>query len=152
MRTPKLDGTALAAATALYRKGDLAGGDTLAAKAEEPGERAAFDWLALRLAPRADDKRLAAFVALHPHWPGAEWVRATEEAHLYVDHPAAAQVMARLAAPTRRSRQPASWRLARAALEAGRRDEAAAIIVPLWRQSDLEPGNEAATLNDFAPC
>jgi hypothetical protein len=50
--SPRLDGSALAAAAVLYRKGDLAGGDALAAKASsDAAEGAAFDWLALRLAP-----------------------------------------------------------------------------------------------------
>jgi soluble lytic murein transglycosylase len=147
--SPRLDGSALAAAAALYRKGDLAGGDALAAKASDAAERAAFDWLALRLAPRPDDKRLASFAAAHPHWPGGDWIRAVEEGRLYADHPSAEIVNARFAGDPPRT--PAGkLALARAALESGRRDEATAIIAPLWRGEDLDSWSEAETLKDFA--
>jgi len=146
---PSLDGSALAAAAALYRRGDLVGGDALAAKVEDRAERAAFDWLALRLAPRPDDQRLAAFAAAHPHWPGGDWIRAVEEAHLYADHPPAAVVLARFA-----SQAPATaagkLALARAALEAGRRDQASVIVAPLWREEDLDLWGEGETLKTFA--
>ena len=146
---PALDGAALAAAAALYRKGDLAGGDALAAQVEDAAERVAFDWLALRLAPRPDDKRLAAFVAAHPHWPGDDWLAAVAEAHLYADHPAAPAVLSRFAGAPPRT--PAGkLALARAALEAGRRAEALAIVAPLWRNDDLDPWSEGEALKNFA--
>jgi soluble lytic murein transglycosylase len=147
--SPRLDGSALAAAAALYRKGDLAGGDALAAKASDAAERAAFDWLALRLAPRPDDKRLAAFAAAHPHWPGGDWIRAVEEGRLYADHPSAEIVTARFAGDPPRT--PAGkLALARAALESGRRDDATAIVAPLWRGEDLDAWSEAEALKIFA--
>jgi soluble lytic murein transglycosylase len=147
--SPSVDGSALAAAAALYRKGDLAGGDALAAKASDAAERAAFDWLALRLAPRSDDKRLAAFAAAHPHWPGADWVRAVEEGRLYADHASADVMTARFADDPPRT--PAGkLALARATLESGRRDEATAIVAPLWRNDDLDAWSEAETLKTFA--
>jgi soluble lytic murein transglycosylase len=145
----RLDGSALAAAAVLYRKGDLAGGDALAAKASDAAERAAFDWLALRLAPRPDDQRLAAFAAAHPHWPGGDWLRAVEEGRLYADHPSADVVTARFAGDP--PRMPAGkLALARAMLESGRRDEATAIVAPLWRNDDLDPWSEAEALKTFA--
>ena len=144
-----LDGSALAAAAALYRKGDLAGGDALAARASDAAERVAFDWLALRLAPRPDDKRLAAFAAAHPHWPGGDWIRAVEEGRLYAEHPSPEIVTARFAADPPRT--PAGkLALARALLESGRRDEATAIVAPLWRTDDLDAWSEAETLKTFA--
>jgi soluble lytic murein transglycosylase len=144
-----LDGSALAAAAALYRKGDRVGGDALAAQASDGAERAAFDWLALRLAPRPDDKRLAAFAAAHPHWPGGDWIRAVEEGRLYADHPSADIVAARFAADPPRT--PAGkLALARAMLESGRREEATAIVAPMWRGEDLDPWSEAETLKTFA--
>jgi soluble lytic murein transglycosylase len=146
---PSVDGSALAAAAALYRKGDFAGGDALAAKASDAAERAAFDWLALRLAPRPDDKRLAAFAAAHPHWPGADWVRAVEEGRLYADHASADVMTARFAADPPHT--PAGkLALARALFETGRRDEATAIVAPLWRGEDLDAWSEAETIRDFA--
>ena len=146
----RLDGSALAAAAALYRKGDLAGGDALAAPASDAAERLAFDWLAVRLAPRPDDRRLAAFVAAHPRWPGGDWIRSVQEAHLYADHPAADVVTARFAGEPPAT--PAGkLALARAALESGRRDAATAIVAPLWRNDDLDSWSETETLKTFAP-
>jgi soluble lytic murein transglycosylase len=145
----RVDGSALAAAAVLYRKGDLAGGDALAAKASDAAERVAFDWLALRLAPRPDDQRLAAFAAAHPHWPGGDWVRAVEEGRLYADHPSAEIVAARFAGDPPRT-SAGKLALARALLESGRRDEATAIVAPLWRNDDLDLWSEAETLKTFA--
>jgi len=147
--SPPLDGSGLAAAAALYRKGDLAGGDAFAAKASDAGERAAFDWLALRLAPHPDDKRLAAFAAAHPHWPGGDWFRAVGEGRVYADHLSIQNVAERFAGDPPRT--PAGkLALARALLESGRRDDATAIAAPLWRNEDLDPWSEAETLKDFA--
>ena len=127
---PRLDGSALAAAAALYRRGDLAGGDALAAKASDAAERAAF-------------------AAAHPHWPGDDWIRAVEEAHLDADHPSAGVVAARFAGDPPLT--PAGkLALARAALESGRRAEATAIVAPLWRDEDLDSWSEAETLKTFA--
>jgi soluble lytic murein transglycosylase len=144
-----LDGSALAAAAALYRKGDLPGGDALAAGASDAAESAAYDWLALRVAPHPDDKRLAAFAAAHPHWPGGDWIRAVEEGRLYADHAPSEVVSTRFAGEPPRT--PAGkLALARALLESGRRDEATAIVAPLWRNDDLDSWSEAETLKDFA--
>ena len=134
---PPLNGSALAAAAALYRKGDLPGGDALAAGASDAAESAAYDWLALRVAPHPDDKRLAAFAAAHPHWPGGDWIRAVEEGRLYADHAPSEVVSTRFAGDPPRT--PAGkLALARALLESGRRDEATAIVAPLWRNDDLD--------------
>ena len=148
--SPRLDGSALAAAAALYRKGDLAGGDALAAKASDAAERAAFDWLALRLAPRPDDKRLAAFAAAHPHWPGGDWIRAVAGGAPLRRPPVGRNRRRRASPAIRRARPPASspWRAP--LLESGRRDEATAIVAPLWRDDDLDSWSEAETLKTFA--
>ncbi len=148
--TAVLDGAPLAAAASLYRQGDLAGGDALAAKLDDSAARVAADWLALRLAPRPDDQRLAAFATAHPHWPGGDWIRAIQEARLYANHPAAAAVLARFAV-TNPTTPAGKLALARAALEAGRRDAATAIVAPLWRNEDLDPWGEGETLKTFAP-
>jgi soluble lytic murein transglycosylase len=146
--SPRLDGSVLAAAAALYRKGDLAGGDGFAAKAADPAERTAFDWLALRLAPRPDDKRLAAFAAAHPHWPG-DWIRAVAEGRVYADHPSVEAVTARFAGDPPRT-AAGKLALARALLESGRRDAATEIVAPLWRNEDLDTWSEGETLKTFA--
>ena len=71
------------AAAALYQKGDLAGGDALAKAVDDPLQRLALEWIALKSAPRPDDARLAAFAAAHPDWPARLWIRSFQEAALY---------------------------------------------------------------------
>ncbi|MGD1037121.1 MAG: lytic transglycosylase domain-containing protein [Roseiarcus sp.] len=143
------DASRLAAAAALYRKGDAAGGDAIAGEIADPVQRAAADWAGLRLAANPDDGRLAAFAAAHPDWPGDDWVRAEEEAHLYTQHAAPETVAALFAGEPPRT--PAGkLAAARAAVDAGRRDEANAIVRALWRDSDLDAWTEGAILGEFA--
>jgi soluble lytic murein transglycosylase len=145
----RLDASALAAAAALYRKGDAAGGDAIANKIADPIERAAADWAGLRLAADPDDRRLAAFAAAHPDWPGEDWIRAEQEAHLYTERAAPPLIAARLAGDSPRT--PAGkLAAARAALGAGRREEATGIVRSLWREDDLDSWNERAILAEFA--
>jgi len=143
------DASALAAAAALYRKGDIPGGDALAGRIADPIARVALEWAALRLAARPDDRRLAAFAAAHPQWPGDEWIRAEEEARLYTQRAAPEVIAARFAGDPPRT--PAGkLAAARAALDAGRRDAAAAIVRALWREADLDAWSEGAILKEFA--
>ena len=143
------DVSAFMAAAALYQKGDSAGGDALAGRIADPLQRAALDWAALRLAARPDDRRLAAFAAAHPGWPGGDWIRAEQEAHLYAERAAPGVVAALFAGDPPRT--PAGkLAAARAALDAGRRDEAAGIVRALWRDSDLDAWTEGAVLKEFA--
>ncbi len=145
---PPPDVSRLAASAALYRKGDLAGGDALAKDVADPVQRTAIEWAALRLSPRLDERRLAAFAAAHPEWPGEDWIRAVQEAHLYVEHPAP-QVAAALFAADPPSTPAGELAAARAALEAGRRDEAIAAARALWRNGDFDLWTETAILKDF---
>jgi soluble lytic murein transglycosylase len=134
------------AAAALYRKGDRAGGDALAGQIAEPLQRAALDWVALKSAPDRD--HLLAFEAAHKDWPAADWMRETEEGWLYGDHAPAATVEAFFA------REPPQTPLGavaalRAALEAGRKDEAVSQLRALWRDQDLDVGFEGRLLKEF---
>ncbi len=141
--------SALAAAAALYRKGDSAAGDALAGRIADSLQRVALEWAALRLAARPDDRRLAAFAAAHPQWPGEEWIRAQQEAHLYTQR-AAPPVVAALFAGDPPRTPAGKLAAARAALEAGRRDEANAIVRALWREDDLDAWSEGAVMKEFA--
>ncbi len=146
--TARPDVSRLVAAAALYRKGDQAGGDAIAREIADPIQRVAADWAALRLTPRLDDRRLAAFIAAHPQWPGAEWVRAEQEAHVYTQH-AGAKVVAALFADDPPRTTAGKLAAARAALESGRPNDASAIVRALWRDSDLDPWTEGAVLKEF---
>ncbi len=142
------DVSRLVAAAALYRKGDAAGGDAIAAQIADPVQRAAADWTALRLSANPDDRRLAAFAGAHPEWPGDDWIRAEQEAHLYTQR-AKPETVAALFAADPPHTPPGKLAAARAALDSGRRDEAAAIVRALWRESDLDPWTERAVLGEF---
>ncbi|HYA74976.1 MAG TPA: lytic transglycosylase domain-containing protein, partial [Roseiarcus sp.] len=145
----RVDASRIGAAAAFYRKGDEAEGDALARQAADPLQRAALEWVALRLAAQPDDRRLAAFAAAHPQWPGGDWIRAEQEAHLYTERPAPPIIAALFAADPPRT--PAGkLAAARAALDAGRRDEATGIVRALWREGDFDAWTEGAVLKDFA--
>jgi len=146
---PPPDASRLVAAAALYRKGDVAGGDAVAKDVSDPIERTAIEWSALRLVARPDDRRLAAFGQAHPRWPGGDWIRAVAEAHLYTERPAPQVVAATFAAEPPRT--PAGQlAVARAALDAGKREEAYSTIRALWRDGDFDVWTENAILKDFA--
>jgi hypothetical protein len=142
---PPPDASRLAAAAALYRKGDQAGGDAIARTVADPLQRTAIEWTALRLAARPDDRRLAAFAAAHPAWPGGDWIRDVQEAHLYTEHPAPRVVAALFAADPPHT-PTGELAAARAALDAGRRDEAIAMARKLWREGDFDRWTENAVL------
>ncbi len=135
------------AATALYRKGDRRGADALTAQISDPVQRAALEWVALRSAPDRD--RLTAFAAAHKDWPAADWLRDVREGWLYSDHAPAAAVEALFAHDPPRT--PAGvLAAARAAIEAGHKDEATRLVSGLWRESDLDAATEGKLLAEFA--
>ena len=91
----------------LYRKGDLAGGDGARRRGRRSGRASALEWLALRAGAAPVVDALAAFLAAHPHWPGAGWIRERQEAEL-ADHPRAPARSPHFSPAIRRSRAPAS--------------------------------------------
>jgi soluble lytic murein transglycosylase len=157
VRAPTLDFTPQArpdlgrfgAVAALYRKGDLAGGDALGKDIADPVQRTALEWAALRLSGHPDDRRLINFAAAHPKWPGGDWIRAEREAHAYTDR-AAPQVVAALFTSEPPRTPPGDLAAARAAMEAGRREEADKLVRTLWREADFDAWTESAVLKEFA--
>ena len=139
----------MGAAAALYQKGDLAGGDALASGVDDPLQRLALEWVALKSTSRPDDSRLAAFAATHPDWPARVWIRSFQEAALYRDHARPETIAAFFVADPPRT-STGKLALARA-LRAAHPDEAAALVRGLWRDSDFDAWTEAAVLGEFAP-
>jgi len=137
-------------AAALYRKGDISGGDAAGQAVDDPLQRTALAWVALRSAPRPDYARLAAFGAAHADWPSQSWIRYEQEAALYAARPAA-RIVAGLFAADGPHTAPGKLALARAALELGRTDQSAALARFVWREDDLDAGSESALLREFAP-
>jgi soluble lytic murein transglycosylase len=138
------------AAAAAYLKSGLAAGDALAKAVDDPLQRVALEWIALKSSPQADYARLAAFEAANPGWPASAWIRERREAAIYNDraHPDAA--LTQFAADPPRT-PVGRLALARAARSAGRLDEAARLVRGVWRDDDLDGWTEGAILREFAP-
>jgi soluble lytic murein transglycosylase len=145
------DFSAVIAAAALYQKGDLAGGDALAARIDDPLQRLVLEWIALKSAPReAGMARVVGFLARHPDWPSRGWLVAFREALLYGERTRADVIKGAFAdAPPR---TPAGvLALASVEREAGHAESAGALVRALWREEDLDGWLESTILRDFAP-
>ena len=143
-----VDFSGLLAAAAVYQKGDLPGGDGLAKAVDDPLQRVALEWIALKSAPRPDYGRLAAFSAAHPEWPGKSWIRSTQEVALYRQRASAEVVATFFAADPPRT--PVGKLVLARALVADHPDLASALVRSLWRDDDLDARTEAAVVKEFA--
>jgi soluble lytic murein transglycosylase len=137
------------AAAALYQKGDLAGGDAAAKVLDDPLQRVALEWIALKSSPHADYARLAAFGAAHPEWPAGAWIRYQQEAALYNDraHP---QIAAALFAASPPRTPAGKLTMARIARTDGHLDQAVALVRSVWRNDDFDGWTEGVLLNEFS--
>jgi soluble lytic murein transglycosylase len=143
----RADLSRLQAAAALYQKGDLAGGDALATAVNEPLQRVALEWIALKSTPSPDKDRLAAFAVTHPDWPAKAWFRALQEASLYSDRPPDETVAAFFAGDPP---QTPSGKLALARAQAASHPgQAAALVRGLWRNGALDGWAERALIAEF---
>ena len=87
----------------------------------------------------------------HPHWPGGDWIRAVEEAHLYTAARRARRRVAALFAGDPPRTPAGKLAAARAALDAGRRDEATANRArAVARQRSRRLDARARSSKDFA--
>ena len=126
-----------AAAAALYRKSDYAGGDALAAQISDPLQRAALEWVALKNSPSPDRDRLLAFQTAHEDWPLASWIEEVREGWLYNEHAPATFVEAMFAHEPPRT--PAGVvALARGQIEQGQSAEATELVREFWRERDMD--------------
>jgi soluble lytic murein transglycosylase len=147
---PVSDFSAMLAATALYQKGDIAGGDGLAKALVDPLQRVALEWIALKTSSQADYGRLAAFSAAHPQWAALTWIRYRQEAALYNDraHPEATAALFAADPPRTPVGKLALARIERAA---GRIDQAATLVRGVWRNDDFDGWTEGVLLSEFGP-
>jgi peptidoglycan lytic transglycosylase len=142
---------ALAAAAALYQKGDVPGGDALAHQIGDPLQKLALEWVALRAAPRAAGfARLAAFLAAHPQWPSHGWIVSFQEAALYGER-GRPDVVRQAFAGARPTTPAGVLALASVERTLGQSDKAGALVRATWRNDDLDGWLEAETIKDFAP-
>jgi soluble lytic murein transglycosylase len=137
-------------AIAAYHAGNLAEGDDLARQLEDPLSRTTLEWIALRLSPRLPFERVTAFLAAHPDWPAADYLRRRAEVALYSDRRSPVLINAFFAA-----RPPETvygkLALARAKLAADPPDNksAASLVREVWLSGDIGTLLEAAILREF---
>lgn len=137
-------------ALALYRKGDVAGGDGIATAATSPLAKLAMEWAVLRLQSRlVGFDRENAFVQGHPDWAAAAWLRRRMEESL-----AAQKDDITGSIDSRLTAGPVETLAGKLAL--ARQDRARGLVAPaadivrqVWRTEDLMQVQEASILRDF---
>ena len=125
------------AAVSAYRSGDFAAGDRAVATLENPVAVTAAQWVGLKLHPHeAGFERLKQFLARHPSWPAAEWLRHRTEEQLLSESRSDAVVKAFFAeqGPTTPTGKLV---YARALARDGEFERAGAIARGLWRDEDF---------------
>ncbi|HTO78638.1 MAG TPA: transglycosylase SLT domain-containing protein [Methylocystis sp.] len=138
------------AAVSVYRAGDFAQGDRIVAGLENPVAVAAAQWVGLKLHWReAGFERLKRFLALHPSWPAADWLRRRAEDQLLGESRSDATIKAFFA-----ERPPVApsgkLLLGRALARDGEFERASALARELWREDDFGDGIETLARKEFA--
>ncbi len=134
------DADAFIQAVAAYKAGDFAHGDEAASRAQAPLAAAAAQWVGLRLHPHnAGFRRIAAFLAAHPNWPAADWLRRRGEQALVGEHQPDKIVLAWFA-ETKPLTAYGKYALARASAREGDFETAAALARDAWRNEDVGQG------------
>lgn len=137
LRGSVTDPARLHAVIALYAKGDVAGGDRLAAEVEDREARTMLEWVAIRTGgPAIRHARIAAFIEANLDWPGISSLRRRAEEALVQERSGTAVVLNFFAI-----RQPLSAAgkvaLAQAQLATGQHEEAVALLRQTWRQEHM---------------
>lgn len=145
---PDMD--AFSRALAAFKAGNFVDGDQAAAAIKDALPLAAAQWAGLRLHPReAGFTRLSRFLAEHPNWPAADWLRQRVEEALFGDKHADRLVAAYFS--TTPPKTPAGkLALARALLRAAQPFEVAALVKGLWREDDFNEALETVAKKEFS--
>jgi soluble lytic murein transglycosylase len=136
-------------AISAYRSGDLAKGDTEAARIPDPLARLAVEWVALQTQPKAAGfARLSAFLTDHPDWPARASLRKRAEELIYLDknRPAIARAWFANRAPQTAYGKVA---LARARQAEGKDEDARALVADVWRRDDVTQWLEIQIMKEF---
>ena len=143
-----LDLSGLREALPFYKAGDLTDGDAQAAVATDPLVRTTLEWVALRDAHEVGMRRLQAFLAARPAWPGRDFIVRRIEENLYTNH-ADLKLIETVFAESPPETLPGKLALARADLSEGKTEQAQDLIRTLWRDSDLAGGLESQVKAEF---
>jgi soluble lytic murein transglycosylase len=118
-----------------YRKGDIAGGDSLRAELKDPGARTAVDWAAIRSGLALGFERIVSFFRANTDWPWDAAVRRRAEESLFTERKPAATVRAFFAA--RRPTTPSGKLALAIALRADGLERDATVLVRETWHDDL---------------
>ena len=140
---------ALTNVIALYRQGNIALADALAAKLPEGRDRLASEWAAIALQPRLMGwARLNDFLNAHPQWPARAWLQRQIEAALYLEKPDPLAVFQYFY--THPPRAPlGTMALASTYREVGDKTAADDLARPLWRRARLTHWQERQFIASF---
>ncbi len=141
--------SALTNVIALYRQGNIALADALAAKMPDAQDRLASAWAAIALQPRMmGSARLIAFLYGHPHWPARHWLRRQIEASLFLEKPDPMAVFQYFYSDPPRAAL-GIMALAASYLDVGDKAAAADLVRPLWRRARLTLWQERQLIANF---
>lgn len=144
------DADAFFRARAAYGSADFRAGDRIGDEIGAGATETAVRWAALRRHPKeAGFHRLSAFLATHPDWPAADWLRKRAEEALFAEHQPDAIVLAWLTA-TPPTTGYGRFLLARALARRGEFDRAAELAREAWRNDDLGAGFDARFQKEFS--
>jgi soluble lytic murein transglycosylase len=133
----------------LYRRGDVGAADLSASTVQDPILRSVLEWAAIRLQPQiVGFKRITAFIAANPDWPGRNSLRRRAEEALVSEKRDARTVLGFFA---EKAPLTAHGKLvyAKALAVSGRPAEAADVARELWRKDELSAETEAKVLEAF---
>jgi soluble lytic murein transglycosylase len=143
------DYEAFARALSAYKSGDFAAGDAAALTLQSTLAATAARWAALRLHPReAGFRRITGFLAEHPDWPAADWLRRRAEESLVAERQSDKTVKAWFAA-AKPLGASGKFALARVLAREGDFVSASALARDAWREDDLNEGMESVFRKEF---
>lgn len=144
------DADAYFLARAAYGSAGFEAGDRIVDEIGAGPAEAAARWAGLRLHPKeAGFRRLSGFLATHPDWPAADWLRKRAEEALFAEHQNDAIVSAWLTANPPITGY-GKFLLARALARRGEFDRAAELAREGWRNDDLGAGFDIRFQKEFA--
>ncbi len=143
---------AFSRALSAYKANDFAAGDAAAATLQASLPLTAAQWAGLRLHPReAGFARLSRFLAEHPSWPAADWLRRRAEESLFGDrHPD--KLVKDYFADSKPLTPAGKLALARTLARDGDFIGAGALAKDVWREDDIDKCSKARSKRISRTC
>jgi soluble lytic murein transglycosylase len=149
LRLTSAEPTSLQSIIALYARGDVTGGDRLAAEIKDREARILLEWVAIRSGgPAIRHARIAAFIESNLDWPGIPNLRRRAEEALMQER-AGTQAVLNFFAIRQPLTAAGKIALAKAWMASGQADEAIALVRQTWRQEHMGAQLEDIVIADF---